>query len=103
MLSMEDCIALSALTREEIDAIAEHEHLPPIVAAELGTHLLRSPTGVVEICMMIDDNIRMATARGHVRHAAELKLTLERFLERHSPAEPHYDYATRVEVSRFCA
>jgi hypothetical protein len=29
------------LTEEEIAAIAEHEHLPMIVAAELGNYLIR--------------------------------------------------------------
>jgi hypothetical protein len=36
MLTLEDRIALSDLTHEEIDAIAEHEHLPETIAAELG-------------------------------------------------------------------
>jgi hypothetical protein len=40
MLSFEDCIALSDLTVEKVDAIAEHEHLPEIIAAELGCYLV---------------------------------------------------------------
>ncbi len=40
MLTLEDCIALSDLTREEIDAIAVHEHLAEIIAAELGCPLV---------------------------------------------------------------
>ncbi len=27
MISIEDCIAMCDLTREEVDAIAEHEHI----------------------------------------------------------------------------
>ncbi len=30
MLTFDDCLALCELTEEEIDAIAEHEHLPEI-------------------------------------------------------------------------
>ena len=39
MLTYEDCVSLSGLTREEIEAIAEHEHIPAIVAAELANYL----------------------------------------------------------------
>ena len=38
VLTLQDCIALSDLTEEEILAIAEHEHIPEIVAAELGNY-----------------------------------------------------------------
>ncbi len=33
MISIEDCIAMCGLTREEVDAIAEHEHIEEIAAA----------------------------------------------------------------------
>lgn len=46
MLTFEDCIALSELTDEEIAAIAEHEHPPVIVAAELGNYLIHGADGV---------------------------------------------------------
>lgn len=36
MLTLEDCIALSGLTQEEIAAIAGHEHIPGIPAAARG-------------------------------------------------------------------
>jgi hypothetical protein len=45
MLSFEDCVALSSLTEDEIAAIAEHEHLPMIVAVELGNYLVQTPDG----------------------------------------------------------
>jgi hypothetical protein len=38
MITIDDCIGLSGLTEDEVDAIAEHEHLPEIVAAELGNY-----------------------------------------------------------------
>ena len=28
MISIEDCVALCGLTKEEVHAIAEHEHVP---------------------------------------------------------------------------
>ena len=32
MLTYEDCLELSDLTEEEIEAISEHEHLPEMAA-----------------------------------------------------------------------
>lgn len=40
MVTLDDCIALSDLTVEEIEAIAEDEHVPMIIAAELGWYRL---------------------------------------------------------------
>jgi hypothetical protein len=52
MITIEDCLALSDLTEEEIDAIAEHEHLPAIIAAELGNYLAHLPGGIHHIRSM---------------------------------------------------
>ncbi len=43
MLTYEDCVGLTDLTEEEIEAIAQHEHLPEIIAAELGCYLVHDP------------------------------------------------------------
>ena len=63
MLTLQDCIASCGLTEEEVDAIAEHEHLPEIVAAELGNYLLQGPDGVPRIKRIILDDIAAARAR----------------------------------------
>ena len=39
MLTIQDCIALCDLTEDEVEAIAEHEHIPEMLAAELGAYL----------------------------------------------------------------
>jgi len=36
MLTREDCLALCELSEDEVAAIAEHEHVPEIVAMEMG-------------------------------------------------------------------
>lgn len=87
MLTLEDCIALSGLTEEEIDAIAEHEHLPEIVATELGSYLVHAPGGPQAICAIIRDDIASARVRGDFLHSAKLKLVLLHFLE-HCRANP---------------
>ena len=87
MLTIEDCIAMIDLTEAEIDAIAEHEQIPEIVAAELGAYLLTKPDGETRIAQMIADDIQ--TALSHLNHerAAVLKLVLKHFLECHTGAE----------------
>lgn len=83
MLTIEDCIGLCELTEEEIDAIAEHEHIPEILAAELSQYLLKTPDGVPRIHAMIADDIDAAQARRDFKHAAQLKLALRHFIDAH--------------------
>lgn len=83
MLSLEDCIALSALSEEEIAAIAEHEHLPMIVASELGNYLVQTPDGTRYIRQMIRDDIAAARARGDLAHELALKLVLRHYIACH--------------------
>lgn len=81
MLTLDDCIALSDLTAEEIEAIAEHEHIPAIVAAELGSYLVHLPMGHEAIKAMICDDINGALAHNDYLHSAKLKLVLRHFIE----------------------
>ena len=83
MLRFEDCLELCALSEEEIKAIAEHEHLPEIVALELGDYLMRGPDGELLVSHMFIDDIRAAERRGDLVHAAQLKKTLRHFIEEH--------------------
>jgi len=86
MLTMEDCIALSDLTEDEIEAIAEHEHIPQMAAVELGWYLVQTPEGERRIKRMIIDDMVNARERGDHAHAAKLKLVLKHFVEEHTAA-----------------
>lgn len=88
MLTLEDCIALCDLTEEEVAAIAEHEHIPMMVAAELGNYLMHSPEGVPMICGFIVDDLKAAAARGDVKHVTLLKLVLWHFIQTHPHNRP---------------
>ncbi len=83
MLSLEDCIAMSDLTAEEVEAIAMHEHIPLIVAAELGNYLAHTHGGAMQICKMIMDDIDQAYQHKDALRAARLKITLKHFIEAH--------------------
>lgn len=88
MLTLQDCIALSDLTEEEVDAIAEHEHIPEIVAAELGCYLVHSPDGVPMLKTMILEDIAAAKVRGDRDHALKLRLVLRHFVRTHPGNRP---------------
>lgn len=89
MISIEDCIALSGLTREEIDAIAEHEHVPESAAAVLAAWLMsKEAAGELEVRAMIRDDIRAALRAGNRAHAGELLVALRHFLSTHPAAPP---------------
>lgn len=86
MLTIKDCIALSDLTEAQIDAIAEHEHLPGMVAVELGCCLAHSPGGATRIVHILADDIADAHAHGRTRHAADLVAVLQDFVTTHPTA-----------------
>jgi len=83
LLTYEDCLALCELTEEEVAAIAEHEHLPEIVAAEYGNYMIHQPNGLPAIKRIILDDIAAARARGNFKHALALRLVLRHFVENH--------------------
>ena len=83
MITIKDCIGLSSLSEAEVDAIAEHEHLPPIVAAELGYCLTCSDRGQHCILWMIEDDIGMARRHGRWAHMSELETVRAAYLGTH--------------------
>ena len=86
MISLEDCIGMCGLTQEEVLAIAEHEHVPEIVAAALAQYLLRQDHGCERIRDMIVDDIHDARRRGDGQHTQTLLHVLHRFLQGHPEA-----------------
>lgn len=86
MISVEDCIAMSGLTPDEVQAIAEHEHCGEASAAALGHYLLHQPRGAEAIRDMIVDDIRDALQAGRRARAAELFRALRVFLKDHPDA-----------------
>src|SRR5271166_3996293 len=60
MITLEDCVGFCGLTEEEVLAIAEHEHLPQIVATALAQYLLSQEHGSEKVRDIIVDDIRQA-------------------------------------------
>jgi hypothetical protein len=86
MLTLQECLDLSGLEGEEIEAIAEHEHIPVIVAAELGSCLLETSDGRRRIRGMITDDLSHARRAGDQRHVVALQRVLSRYDGAHPDA-----------------
>lgn len=85
MLTLQDCIDLCDLTEAEILAIAEHEHIPEIIAVEYGQYLMETPDGEPCICAIIRDDIRLAERHGDAERVLKLKMVLKHFIDNHAP------------------
>ena len=90
MLSLEDCLALCDLTEEEVLAIAHHEHIPEIAAAELGNYLVHTPEGERRIKAIIRDDIAEACACGNRTRELALKHLLREFVLQHPVCEERH-------------
>jgi hypothetical protein len=66
MLSLTDCIDFIDLDGATIDVIAEHEHLPAMLAAELGNQLLADARGIWRLHQMHRELIESAAQRGQL-------------------------------------
>ena len=84
-VTREDIVGLSGLDEDEIAAIAEHEHVPDVIAAALADYLLHQDRGAAAIRAMIKDDIRGALERGDTAHAALLFGALHHFVRDHPP------------------
>ncbi len=87
MLSLTQVIEFSGLSEDELAVIAEHEHIPEIVAAELGNQLLESGDGVRRFKHFVLDNLECATHRGQFDKASHLAALYRSFDVNH-PKSP---------------
>jgi len=83
MLSLDDCIAMSGLSEEEIAIIAEHENLSLIVAAQLGHTLLKTPKGLFTLRGYIAEILAQAKLAGNCDKVKRVDLVLTRFNAAH--------------------
>ena len=86
MISLDDIEDMTCLTRAEIAAIAEHEHIGDGNAALLGEFLMHAHKGPQTVQRMICEDIRDALHRDDLPHARELFATLRTFVAAHPEA-----------------
>ena len=93
MLTLNDCIALCELNEEEVLAIAQHERIPEIAAAELANYLVRKPDGELTIKSMIRDDIAQAAVVRDRERELALKALLRNFVLQHPRCEERHRQA----------
>jgi hypothetical protein len=86
MITLEDVEDMSALTRAEIDALSEHEHISTFDATLMGDYMMHVHHGPQKVHEMICDDIRAALHADNVDHARELFAVLRGFLAEHPEA-----------------
>jgi hypothetical protein len=84
MLTLRDCIDLGDLSDAEVAAIAEHEHVPEIVAVEIGYGLVNTLAGQLVLKRYIRENLVHAKAQHMDTKARALASLLRRFDGAHS-------------------
>ncbi len=86
MITLDDIVDLCPLTREEVEALAEHDHLPGVAAAALADYLMHSPSGPQKVQQLICEDIREALHKDDLDHARELFAALHHFMSEHPEA-----------------
>lgn len=79
MLTYYDCVGLSDLEECEVEAIAQHESVPEMVAVELGCCLVNDPDGIKQIAQIIREDMEEAYLRGYPQQAAYWQDVLANF------------------------
>ena len=88
MIAAIDICGFCGLDPEQIDAIAEHEHIPEVAAAALASYLMHQAHGLEHVRDMIVDDIKAAFKQGRKRHAAELVMALRNLFEHFPEVRP---------------
>ncbi|PRY23671.1 hypothetical protein CLV78_104162 [Aliiruegeria haliotis] len=86
MITLDDIEDMNCLDRDQIAAIAEHEHIGEMQAALLAEYLMHMPKGPQKVQQMICDDMRVAMHRDDVMHAKDLFRTLQHFMKEHPEA-----------------
>ena len=80
MLTWEDCLGVAGLDDDLVDAVAEHEHVPEMVALALANYMVHTADGQPRLRRMILDDIAAAEACGDAAHVKHLRHVLAHFV-----------------------
>jgi hypothetical protein len=83
MLSLLDCIDYSDLTEDEVEVIAEHEHVPFAGAVQMACCLAQSEEGTRRLCCLLKDAVCDAEACGRKDALALAERALSQFTRAH--------------------
>jgi ABC-type Zn2+ transport system substrate-binding protein/surface adhesin len=86
MINENDILDMTCLTREQIAAIAAHEHIGTVQAASLGEYLMHLHHGPQQVQRMICEDIAQALHADDPARARALYAALKLFLAEHPEA-----------------
>ncbi|HMB78406.1 MAG TPA: hypothetical protein VKN76_18585 [Kiloniellaceae bacterium] len=87
MLTYRDCLDMAAVSEAECAAIAEHEHIPAMLALEKGEQLMATAAGRKRLQAMILEAIENAQDHSRCASCALFSRTLHDFIQRWTPPE----------------
>jgi hypothetical protein len=83
MLTLKDCMDYCDITDEEVDLLAEHEHIPAEVAAQLACSLVQTNDGVQAICVSLSELVSDAVIDGRLDKAEHVLHVYAQFRSAH--------------------
>ncbi len=86
MLTYQDCLDMCEFTKDEIMAIADHEHISNMHAIILAEALIHTKGGAFKIQRMIMDDIEEAVEENDAVREGQLREVLKHFMETHPNA-----------------
>ncbi|HVI52101.1 MAG TPA: hypothetical protein VM661_12885 [Candidatus Sulfotelmatobacter sp.] len=85
MLSLQDCIGFSGLTPEQLEAIADHEHLELIIAAEWAEQTLDRSDGEELVEQMLTEEVAYCASHHKTDRLRRYMTGLTDFHRQHPP------------------
>lgn len=79
MLTLRDCLDYADLAQDEVDTLAQYQHLPPIVAAELACALAQNEDGLNLLRDLFRQCLERACDEGDARRICQAETILKRF------------------------
>ena len=83
MLTYKDCLGMCDFDEDEIAAVAEHEHLPRMVAIAYAEYLIHTDQGVPMLKKIILDDIAAAERSQNHEKVQHLRHVLRHFVLTH--------------------
>ena len=99
MLTIKECIELCGIDDDELEAIAEHEHLPLLNAVELASYLVNCDDGIPRIRRIILDDLEQAEQRNDRKAVEKYRAILNHFIATHPEREKFVGGANDRETS----
>jgi hypothetical protein len=83
MLTLKDCMDYCDITDDEVDLLAEHDHIPAEVAVQLACSLVQTREGVRKICISLSELASDAIDDGRLDKAEHVLHVYAQFRSAH--------------------